>query len=507
MTSGDLALDVTDFFCGMGGSSTGLHEAGFTIRLAANHWDRAITTHAANHPDTEHLCADGQALDLRYLPRTRVLWASPICTELSPAGGRRRRPVEHDLFEEFGHVPDAAFERTRTTFWEVLRAAEIFGYEAILIENVVEAFDWPLMPVFLDGLERLGYSWQVVSVSAAHVGDESNTPAPQWRDRLYLRALRKGITGTRLEPRPPAFCPTCQQVVPARQVWKPIRGTRAGKWYRELPVGKYDQQYFYACPVPLHGRVEPFVAPASVAIDWSDLGQRIGDRTRPLAPRTMQRLRLGAELFGSDAGAAFLMGAAGNTSDAASGHRRTYLRAWPALESPVQTQTTDAQLGLVTSGAFVTMLRNHGGSLPVADPLPTFTSGGFHHSLVIPYRKGATPYPVQAAPLSTAATHVQHGVLSGLDGDLGDYHFRMLKPREAANAQRFPGSYVITGNQGEQQTQAGNAVAVNVARWIGEDTARVLDGTPSPVFETTTTRRTPRAPLAPVAPVRRTPPR
>jgi len=39
----------------------------------------------------------------------------------------------------------------------------------------------------------------------------------------------------------------------------------------------------------------------------------------------------------------------------------------------------------------------------------------------------------------------------------------MLKPREAANAQAFPGNYQNLGNGGEQQMQAGNAVAVNVA--------------------------------------------
>lgn len=48
-------ITATDFFCGMGGSSTGLVEAGFAVKLAANHWARAIETHSANQPDTEHL--------------------------------------------------------------------------------------------------------------------------------------------------------------------------------------------------------------------------------------------------------------------------------------------------------------------------------------------------------------------------------------------------------------------------------------------------------------------
>lgn len=571
----DADLDAIDLFCGLGGSSTGLVEAGFRVRVALNHWDRAIESHSANHPDTEHLCADIQAIDLRYLPRTRLLWASPICTEVSPAGGKKRRRAEMDLFEDYGHVPDAAFERTRVTFWEVLRAAEIHKQDAILIENVVEAFDWQLMPVFLDGLERLGYQWQVVSVSAAHVGDELNPFAPQWRDRIYIQALPRGVRMPKLEPRPKAMCFKCEQVVDAVQTWKPINSRRAKLWYSELPVGKYGQQYIYTCPVPTHGQVEPFVMPAAAAIDWSDLGTRIGDRKRPLSPATMRRIEAGARMIESGQfsfsmahggstpfdvtgapmrtwttgdtealglspeAAAMLVAAAGQTFDAASGKAGNYLRAWPVDGSPLGTATTTAELGLavppafiskhhggvnyaaiehmnkgvsepmpgvvtrpnmslvtppsgtVNQGqsvdvneAFVTMLRNHGRSTSVGDPLATFTGGGFHHSLVIPYRKGATPYPVGEGPLSTTATHAQHGVLNAdRDVSVEDYHFRMLKPREAANAQRFPGSYVIHGNQGEQQMQAGNAVAVNVAHWLGRETARVLDGDSSPAHE------------------------
>lgn len=37
-------VTVTDFFCGMGGSSTGLVAAGYAVKLAANHWDTAIAT-------------------------------------------------------------------------------------------------------------------------------------------------------------------------------------------------------------------------------------------------------------------------------------------------------------------------------------------------------------------------------------------------------------------------------------------------------------------------------
>lgn len=83
-------------------------------------------------------------------------------------------------------------------------------------------------------------------------------------------------------------------------------------------------------------------------------------------------------------------------------------------------------------------------------------------------------YPVEAGPLSTIATHDQHGVLNVSTVKIEDCYFRMLSPREAANAQRFRRNYVIFGNQGEQQMQAGNAVPVNVAQWLGTQTAKVM---------------------------------
>ena len=78
--------------------------------------------------------------------------------------------------------------------------------------------------------------------------------------------------------------------------------------------------------------------------------------------------------------------------------------------------------------------------------------------------------------MSGVVLHEQHGLMAG-HLEVDDCYFRMLHPRESANAQRFPGNYIITGTKGEQQVQAGNAVAVNVAQWIGSQVAAALDGT------------------------------
>ena len=337
----------------------------------------------------------------------------------------------------------------------------------------------------------LGYTPHFVSVSAAHVWDAVNAPAPQWRDRIYIVLTRKGIKAPDLDPRPLAWCEQCAEVVPAMQWWKP-HGIPEG--YR---VGKYNQQYHYVCPEG-HGRIEPYVAPAAAAIDWTDLGTRIGDRKRPLADKTMARIRYGAQLVQSEP---WVMGGAGaQLPTAIDDPLRTMLtrdaygialsgkfvmavnhdghgRHFDPDAQPLPAETAKRGEALVMDEAFVTMLRANGRARPATgDALPTFSTGR-NHMLVVPFRKGDRAHYAAAEPITTTATKSQHGLMVGApELDVDDYHFRMLKPREAANAQRFARDYTIHGNQGEQQMQAGNAVAVNVAHWIGKQVAAALDG-------------------------------
>lgn len=126
-------------------------------------------------------------------------------------------------------------------------------------------------------------------------------------------------------------------------------------------------------------------------------------------------------------------------------------------------------------------MKNYGGYAaprdmvrPVGVPLGTVTARD-GHSLVIPFRRGARPYPADADALSAVLTREQHG-LARLGVDVDDCLFRMLKPREHLRAQRFPDSYEVLGNQGEQSMQAGNAVSANVAQWLGSALRPVLAG-------------------------------
>ncbi len=207
-----------DLFCGAGGSSIGLTMAGGHLLLAANHSKRAIATHATNFPGSDHECADINHYDMRKLPRgAHILWASVICTESSPAGGRKRRtgmygPDQLELLK-FGPVRKDVFERTRACAQDVIRATELHRFPIVIVENVVEfCTDWQLFGWWLDGMALLGYHHQIVSVSAAHIGGPGNPHAPQRRDRIYIVFNRRDIPAPDLAPRPIAHCGTCGTV-------------------------------------------------------------------------------------------------------------------------------------------------------------------------------------------------------------------------------------------------------------------------------------------------------
>lgn len=511
-------LTLTDLFCGAGGSSTGaIAVPGVSVRIASNHWDLAVETHNTNHPDADHLCADLSQIDPRRFPRTDILWASPECTNHSVAKGRKRVDAQPDLFGEV--LPDAAAERSRATMWDVPRFAEAHRYSAVIVENVVDAWHWQPFQAWLMAMDSLGYDHHIVFVNSMHA-QAFGPGAPQSRDRMYVVFWRKGNQRPDVDriARPAALCPQCGPVR-AMQSWK--RPERAA-W------GRYRAQYVYRCPSTRcrNQILEPVFRPAAEIIDWTMQGQRIGDRDKPLADKTMARIRAGIERYW----APFLLEAAGNTYDAANprhpGHGRPdgYYRAWPVDEpirtihttmskalavpvegrsgkaaqpvrDPLRTQTTRNETGL----AFIAELRGGGSKhRAVTDPLATVTASGNHHGLVTTYYGNGSTRPTDQA-LSTLTATDRHALLmrhhtargdqgqmstpvtepvrtvmangpaaallaGGPTVDVDDVLFRMLEPREQKWAMDFPRDYVMKGNKREQSRLAGNAVCPPNAR-------------------------------------------
>lgn len=529
---GSNGLTFLDFFAGFGGSSSGLVEAGFELATAFNHWDKAIAVHSANHRDADHVQGDLSGYDMRRLPRgVKVLWASPECTWHSPAGGRKkpRRDATLDLFDDY--VPNAAGERSRATMFDPIRATEARSFDAVMIENVPEVADWPLFPAWLRMWEDLGYTWQIVNVSAAHVYSDTNAPAGQWRDRIYIVLAKKGVRLPRIEPRPPAWCEQCGAVVESVQSWKK---------QAPIQVGKYGRQYVYVCAAGQHARqvVEPYVLPAAAVIDWSDLGERIGDRSRPLAAATMRRIEVGARMFARPAVVQHhgelsvppYLTAVNHDSD----HRAQDLSRGPlptrstkigdglvfppfisqqygetANSDRRSTLTDTGPLGTVVAGGahhnlvvppFLAELYGTSTARDAQDPLSAVTAGGNHHGLAVPpgaflskHHGGLDYGPIEhmnkpvtdPMPTIVAAPNVSLVVPSRtrpesmyegeLPFELDEVRFRMLGPTEHLRAQRFWEGYdTSAANKSETTKGAGNAVAVNVAHWIGSTVAEAL---------------------------------
>lgn len=281
-------FETHDMFCGCGGSSQGVINASkkyggnIEVSYAMNHWKLAVETHATNFPNTSHDCADVSNTDPRRYRSADLLIASPECTNHSLAKGvKRKYQATQTLFGELDIDPAAI--RSRATMWDVPRFSEIHKYNAIIVENVVDARMWIMWDAWLMAMHNLGYMHKCVYYNSMHAH-----PTPQSRDRMYVVFWKKGNKSPDLDIRPKAWCSSCEKEVESIQSWKNPK-----KQY-----GKYKQQYVYRCP-DCHINVEPYYYSAFNCIDWTIQGERIGDRKKPLADNTMTRIKFGMDKYGS----------------------------------------------------------------------------------------------------------------------------------------------------------------------------------------------------------------
>lgn len=517
--------EVVDLFCGAGGTSTGVslacEDAGRPLNLSAvNHWERAVETHAANHPRATHYCQDLARLKpSTVVPKGRLdlLVASPECTHHSNARGGK--PTN---------------DQSRASAWIVCEWINALRIDRLLIENVPEFVSWgpigedgkPLRSkrghifyAFIDSIRKSGYAvdWRILN--AADYGATTS------RRRLFIQAAR---------------------------------GRRVIVW----PSPTHAR-----CPQPgLFGGLPKWRAAREI-IDWSLPGSSIFTRKRPLSPNTMARIEAGLRKFGGKNAEPFLV--AMNYLKERGNDNRAVL----SLDDPLPTITSqgnrfafilpqfsgsepravDRPLGCITTtsrgvGLVEPFLADMRGTSDRAleltgrsldEPHPTITAGGSHTALVEPFtvetnhgggcerrvgsveeplgtvttRRGTAlvePFCISAGgprvnaqpvsqPLNTVITrdhmalvdpfvvpYYGTGVPDSVDEPLAtvntrdrfglvepagtaeriaiDIRFRMLQPDELKHAMGFPSWYKITGRRDEQVKQIGNAVEVYQAK-------------------------------------------
>ncbi|MFE9491428.1 DNA cytosine methyltransferase [Streptomyces sp. NPDC006641] len=410
----DTALTVMDWFCGAGGSSQGAHSVpGVRVTRAANHWAKAIDSHEANFPEASHYRGDIRKAPVWDWPVTDIFWASPECTNWSVAKGKRRNfdsamqgSLLDLLVEQQEEEPADLEEESRALMEEVplyLRGVQERGglVKAGVVENVTDVRAWDQWDRWIGELHKMGYRTRIIALNSMHANPRSVHAAPQSRDRLYVGYWHESLGRTPdwdkwLRPR--AWCAGCDAWVQAMQVFKmPGRD-----------MGRYRTQYVYRCPSTScrNQIVEPEALPAAAAIDWSIPGQRIGDRAKPLADKTIARIQAGLKKFAQPV--PMMVPAGGTWRDAAvsvgepmatrTTRENDGLMVPPLLvpvegrdgkearsaHDPLRTMTTRNETGLAWL-PFIAELRG-GGSIArsVTDALATVTASGNHHGLVMP---------------------------------------------------------------------------------------------------------------------------
>lgn len=392
----------TDLFCGAGGSSSGIESVpGNTVITACNHWALAVETHNHNMPHVDHDVADIAEIDPARYPSTDGLWASPSCTFWSQARGERQdfadqatEPTLFDLattedIEDEPPLADEARERSRALMHDVPRFAEHHRYKAVVVENVLPLLKWAHFPKWIARMRAQGYRHEVLTLNSAFA-HQLGAPAPQLRDRVYVAFWQERYRRPDFErwTRPRAWCPTCGEVVTAMRAPK----------NPSKPHGAYGQQYVFRCPHVScrNDIVQPYVLPAAAAIDLANPGQRIGDRARPLKPKTYARIEAGLRRHAG----AIVLEAAGNTFE-----RRPGVRTWP-VEDPLRTMHTTPSKAI----AHAPLMRAHGtaGLQRIAERQAATALDG----LVIPVegREGKVAQPT-SRPMRVQTARNENGLL------------------------------------------------------------------------------------------------
>jgi DNA (cytosine-5)-methyltransferase 1 len=252
--------------------------------------------------------------------------------------------------------------------------------------------------------------------------------------------------------------------------------------------------------------VEPGWLPAAAAIDWTLPGQRIGDRAKPLAAKTMQRIVAGLAKYAQPELLVPVEGREGKTAAPLSEAMRTMTtRNETALLVPADGTWNESATSVVDvmrtrttreSEALVVPLRNNNTTKRAADPFDTFAAAGNHHALLMPYYGNGTSRTT-TQPHGTLTTRDRYALIMRNNSSKGDgaemctpatetlrtittaghqslleprsvavedCMFRMLEPHEIAAGMAFTTGYVVLGNKREKVRQLGNAVTPPAAR-------------------------------------------
>lgn len=446
-----MKLLYIDLFCGAGGTSTGVENARYQGEQCAkvigcvNHDANAIASHAANHPEAMHFTEDIRTLELSPLvAHTRqmrqqnpnaflVLWASLECTNFSKAKGGQPRDAD-----------------SRTLAEHLFRYIEALQPDYIQIENVEEFMSWGDLddngkPISKDAgrcynkwvgdVCGYGYHFDHRILNSADYGAYTSR-------RRFFGIFAKG----------------------------------------NLPIVFPEATHCKEGATGLFGRMNRW-KPVREVLDFTDEGESIFGRQKPLVEATLERIYAGLIKFVAGGKEAFLI--KWNSMS-----RKGVYHA-PSVDAPCPTVATQGRLGV----AQVSFLSKYYGGSPegkgcsVDEPAQVITANRKWHYLMNP-QGGSVDKPCftliarmdKMPPYLIETEQGEVAIISDENDSpamrkikefmalygIIDIKMRMLRIPELKRIMGFPSDYVLVGTQADQKKFIGNAVEVNMARVLCE---------------------------------------
>lgn len=341
-----MKLLYIDLFCGAGGTSTGVENARYEGRQCAkvigcvNHDANAIASHAANHPDAMHFTEDIRTLELSpliaHIAKMRklypdafvVLWASLECTNFSKAKGGQPRDAD-----------------SRTLAEHLFRYIEAINPDYIQIENVEEFMSW-------GDLDENG---KPISKDAGRLYQQWVANVCGYGYRFVHRILNSADYGAYTSRR--------------RFFGIFAKGS--------LPIVFPEPTHSKEGAAGLFGRLHRW-KPVREVLDFSDEGESIFGRKKPLVDATLERIYAGLTKFVAGGKEAFMV--KWNSMSRAGKYHA------PGIDEPCPTVATQSRLGV----AQVSFLSKYYGGSPegksvsVEEPAGAITTRD-HHSFITAY--------------------------------------------------------------------------------------------------------------------------
>jgi DNA (cytosine-5)-methyltransferase 1 len=272
---------IIDLFCGAGGTSTGFEMAGDLALVIAcvNHDYKAIKSHWLNHSHVAHFEEDMRKLDLKPLIRLVeyykalypgayvILWASLECTNFSKAKGGQPRDAD-----------------SRTLADHLDRYVIALRPDYVQIENVVEFMSWGPMRIKAKKQHIDRTDLYTIPCNGSFIYGwipESSKNGQDWM------RWRKNICSHGYQDE-----------------WRELNSANFGAYTsRNRLFGIFARSGLpIAWPAPthskkpstlgMHGDLQKWKAVKEV-LDFSDEGESIFTRSKPLSDKTLERIYAG----------------------------------------------------------------------------------------------------------------------------------------------------------------------------------------------------------------------